>query len=83
MRPILALGLIATLGVPFAAADPLACSDVTEREDSPTGIYVLLDPPRPAEAWAESNGVPGLQRQPCEFAPGDVRGADTQLVEVT
>lgn len=82
MRVLVVAGMVATTLLPGAMALP-ACDAATEQPPSESGTYLVLDVPRNTEVWAESNGVPGLQRQACEREPGVVAGPDTQLLETT
>lgn len=75
--------LVALSLLPTARAEP-SCPAVTEQTPNALGIYLVLNPLTPdAELWLESNGYPGLQRQPCQRDPGDdPTPADTHVVDL-
>ena len=82
MRGVAAF-LVALSLLPTARAEP-SCSAVTEQPPNALGVYLVLNPFAPdAEVWLESNGYPGLQRQPCSKDPGDdPTPADTHVIDL-
>lgn len=83
MRGAAALLVVAVTLLPGARAEP-ECPAVTEQPPNAPGVYLVLNPLAPdAEVWLESNGYPGLQRQPCAPQVGSKSvPADTHLVEM-
>ncbi|HWH08091.1 MAG TPA: hypothetical protein VNX21_02760 [Candidatus Thermoplasmatota archaeon] len=75
--------LLVVVGLAPVAQAATFCSQVTEQPPNALGTYVVLDPLRSGtEAWTESNGYPGLQRQPCVRDDTlALIGPDTQLLE--
>lgn len=75
--------LLVAVGLAPLAQAATYCSQVTDQPPNALGVYVVLDPLRGGvETWTESNGYPGLQRQPCVRDDTKAQASpDTHLLE--
>ena len=82
MRSVAVLPLVALSLMSTAQAAP-ECAAVTEQPPNALGAYLVVTPIGNVDVYLESNGEPGLQRQPCERAGTlETVPADTLLVDV-